>query len=1594
MDAATQQMLVQRLVENPQDQAAISEAHAAGQEDPESYALLLERVGRESPDPAMAAHWLSEAGNVWITTFEDAHRAATVLMEAVERCPEADAPAQRLAQLYTENGDERAVVALAERRALAVADSAGQDESLRAVAARLLEELGQQRCSGAEADATKAEAAFVRALELNPHSQFAAYTLREMYKELGRYEEALGLYAVELDGEVTDERRLALLQDQSEVARLSQRLDVTTTALRTALSYQPADPLLRQQLATAILERRRGGEALTGGEPEEAAQLFVGLAEEFPGEHGFLYALCAMELAPGDDRACQLALHYGGSLGRIPEALPLVEQYLRANPAGAVAAEARAAMGEPEPKAAAGVSEGQRVEPEVESPHASTAIETTSNNRVVPEAAEAAEEDALAELLEAAAEYAGKNRKNQAIAAYKKALSLSPASEEAIAYLLQALPPKRKYSELRDLLLAAVDAPDVSPAQQLGWLAEIAGLCERQLRDYGTAADAWRRIGELDPDNAEASEQYVRLLDKARRWDELAALLTRQAAEEDDLEVRIALERNLAKLHADKRKDLVSAGEAWGRIAELTPGDEAALLEAVRLFERAEALPRVIDIIARGVGALDDPEAQREMYIKLGTLRAQSGDVVGAADALAEGAGKLEDGAMWAQAQEYYASAGQWSEAANMAQRRQDIASSPAERAALAAVTAEYLFNGGEDETAFARLEEAVDWAPAQDEYASELERRLDAAGRTSDVAALLLGRAKKLEQAELRIGLRNRAARLLGHSLGDLDAARDAYALALEDGEDPEALRWLADDSERLTDYAGTVEYLARLAAAVTDADEKLQVLHREAELVRTQLGDPDGAIERLEAVLAGVDSKDEQAFRKLAAIEEEREGFEAAARVLERWAQSADEREVRLEVWGRLADLYERRLDSSADATRVLQRIHEADPDDLDATERLCSLARRSEKWELVASLMEELIAVEGDEEEISVMTRELAAILSDRLSRASDALETLGRVADGGDAPCRDAFIQLGDSIGEEAIVARRIVFWWDAKPPTAERKEALHGAFERFVDAGCDGEAAMVAKDLAGSGNATAELAPALETIAVKLHDLKALSIAHALKLAELDGLERGDEAVRQAEVLATLDVPEAEVLAHGEAGLSAVQAADAEPLLARLAELASSDATRVDLYERQVARCAGDEERMFALCRAAEVATELDLHERAGAFFDVALKAGVSPEAVDRIIAVARRADEKNGDKALRLVLAEALAGGGQGARDGGRTRSYLLRRAAVLAHDELDDRQKSEQWMADALVTYVEIEGLDTLLNLAAQDDDFKRAEAVLERALSEVFDGPMVRLLLACRAELRETQLGDKKGAARDLKRLLDLAPGDSDVAQRLGELYAEVGDYRGIVQLYEDQILRGRDKERRAALAQRVALLWQNQLGEPREAADAWRRVLRLSPGNAEAKAGLQHAKEQMLEQRHREVEIEGSGPSATLTAAKAELAGADDEGPREASEAALSSLVEGSENTPAEVEAEAAAGGEPSDSTEATTVGVFNGVAEPAVVISNEGSTSSVELTEMEVYLETVEGEEPAPSSSLPSSRRRTGRSVPPPPPRRPAPSSRKT
>ncbi len=869
-------------------------------------------------------------------------------------------------------------------------------------------------------------------------------------------------------------------------------------------------------------------------------------------------------------------------------------------------------------------------------------------------------------------------------------------------------------------------------------------------------------------------------------------------------------------------------------------------------------MDRAAQVIADNISTIQDPIARGGLLERLGRLREHLKDPSAAGEAYGAAADLQKTDKLWEAAERCFVAAGRWDRAAQGAVERAHAATNPKLQAQHFARAAEHFARAGDEAGVLGALERSTDLDPTSDEHAQQLSERYTALGKWAELVRLLVTRGDRLTDKAKRTAVRRQAAKLYQSQLGDAEAARETWWKVIEDGDDKEAIEHLIEDAVTREDHVEATTLLRRLGKLATDSGERVRIALREAEILAEGVGDVDAAIARYERVLSEIDPACRPALQAVADLQEARENPTAAVGALERELQLATDSSERVQIAWRMARLYEQ-LDDGKSAIRSLELVRELDREDFDALTRLCDLWETAEEWEKTAELLAQRIEVEADDGETSALTQKLATVLADRLDRGDEALAALTELGDMGDEAIRIAYVRLGDRLGWRGIVATKLVDWWFEAEQSPKRIANLRGAFERFVEVGREQEAVRVACEIARSRGADRALAEQLEQLSIKTRDLDALSVAHDFIVRDLAEMQRARELARQAEARAQAGAPPLEALQHGEAGLSGVPPEDAEEILERLAAIAPEPSDIVDLYERQITRCKTPTDRVRALARAAQVAASRGDLERARRFFDLALSGTPTEEMLATLEQAAVDGDAKAHGEDLRRTLCEAMAAGGQGARDGGRTRGSLMRRAASIVYRGLKDVDQAFTWFGDSLIAHVDPSTLDALEELADDVGDPHRTEAALSRALGEVFDGPLVRQLLARRAKLRREKLDDKVGAATDLRKLHELSPGDQSVTEELTTLLTQLGDQKGMVQLYEDLILRGKDVVVRTELARKVARMWEDELADPREAADAWRRVLRMKSGDAEATEGLERAKANMLRKPKQSPDVE---------------------------------------------------------------------------------------------------------------------------------------
>ncbi len=1470
MHPAQMEDLVRRLVADPGDQAALGAAYQAGQQDPRGYATILERVGDSTPDAAYAAHWLSEAAQVWSTSLADPRRAATLLMKAIEKDPASDTAADRLATLYREKNDVRALVALHERRAKALSARLPGDPSVAQRLSLLYEDLGRMWQDPPLSQPKKAVENYKKAFEVDPGAVAAVYTARELLKSLGDWKEALPLYDAEIRAIDDTERRIALLKDEAALRSANGDAKGATGTLRKVLSYDPNDTSLQYELALSITGRIAAGEKVDDEERGEAAELLVAMASMYDGENALAYSEAALDAMPGHERAMQLAAHYAGQTGA--DVTARWQAYLEANPEGLMAADGRKTLassleGQGQLEAAIRVLQPMRDDPEVSARlsdlYARTGNTTELATQMERQAGALPPSERLHKLVELAGLLAQKNDKKGALAKYQEVLTQDPTHPEALGFVEDALRASRNYKELRDFLLAAARVGGAPIDSRRAQLREAANLSETQLKDPEGAIAAYRQLLSIDRTDDSARAALTRLYEKGQRWDDLASLIEQEAMAAGDVEEQIALEKKLADIHEKKRGDKREAAEALFRVVVHAPRDEAALARGIDLMVEAGDPTRAAAALDESVGGLEAGPGKGKLLARLGELKSELGDPTSAADVFTEAAELLHDPALWQRAEQAAVQAERFEQAAAAVGRRGDLERDPKNaQAKLRAIEADYLFRAGDTTSSIQRLEQATELAPEDDELAQRLEAAFEQDGRLDEISAFLVRRSEQIADPTTAIDLLRRAARLERDQLNDPDAARALLLRIVERSEDELALLELAEDAQGREEHEAALGYLSRLEPLARSTEAKVRLLLRQAGVLSDGLGDVDAALVRYRTVLERHDEGCREALQAIADLEQAREHFPEAADALERDLELAAPGEEKANIARRLGEIYKDHTRELGKSLAAFETVIREDTEDFAALETLRELSERAEKWPRVIELLDQQIEVEGDDEEIAMLTARKAQILADQLHQVEDALRVLAPLTAAGSDVARATAIEIADKHEAHAQIGGQILAWArQAGGPEGQR--LLGEAYDRFMLGEDLDRALEIAPDLLRTPRGKdPQFLSQLEPLAVSAHQA-GIAGANDLVLEIQDrrasivsGAARAEELVRQARIRLLIGTGADEAIGHGEIGLGAVPPSESWGLVAELAAMAPTKLGAVDLYERHIGRCKPPPDRLQAVVRAygAAISRAVEkgpeqkaLREKAQELAEQALALAGAEDPFETLYATAREVDQETGSDTFRRALVDLLGTTTAGPRDGGRTRSAQLRRAAEKIRDDIGDGKRAFALLTRALVAHVDDANLDAVE--AAAGDDPRRAEAILGKALEEVFDGPLVRKLISRRATLRLDRIGDLDGALRDLDKLHELAPSDKDITARYEALLEQANDYRALVKLYEDQILRSKEPAVRADLARKVALLWEERLGEAREAADAWRRVLRLKPQDPQATEGLDRAKRNKL-------------------------------------------------------------------------------------------------------------------------------------------------
>lgn len=993
---------------------------------------------------------------------------------------------------------------------------------------------------------------------------------------------------------------------------------------------------------------------------------------------------------------------------------------------------------------------------------------------------------------------------DRAIEAWKLVQRIEPGHEQAGRVLKGLYTKAEKWNALVDVIKAQVEAtPDAEAERKVALLRELLAIYRDRLAMDGMVINTLNAIAKLAPGDRGTLDELAEKYESMGRWNDLIALLSKEAERETDRARQVESFLRVASLWIDHFANYNQATAPLEKVIALDPENRQALVQLKDIYARKRAWKALYDVLGREKAVASDPNVRLANTVEMAKL---------AADRLQRHGEAIEH----------------WKEA---------LAIDPTLPEAIEALS---------------KLSERErDWST----LAGALERELQHA--SSDEARIRtlqkLGALYHDEMNEPRraIGAWQKLLQIDPKHGRALRSLRDLL-IEVRDWDELEALYGRTGEWETLADVFGTE------ADKSEERDVKIELSFRAARIFEERIGAPERAVRSYERVFT-VDAKNMRAANALAAIYEREEKWARLRGVLDLMlgVLPGGARDERLALLERLGALAKERLRDGEAAFGYAVAAYRLRPESEQTRARLEATAEAAAAYDRVVALYRERAEV-APAAEAQEVRRRIASLCADRLGDAQAAAAQYEELLDR-DPSDADALVAL-ERIYRAAqrleplhgVLVRKLkravdpgARWACLKELASIEETALgkpEAAAERYramaaIDP-ADREVLSALDRLALAGERWDELAKVLarrgevEDEATVRADLACrLGI---VKLDRLDDAAGAFEVLRGALALQPTHGPTVAALERMYDGQYALA-----PRIGRVLEDVYSESKRYDklvqvLQKRLQGERDDNEVRRLRL-KLAEISGSMG--DALGAYGALESAFFESPSDAALWDQLAETADAASQHKALANAFATAIEAGDLAPADV----AELAARTARLYDDVLDSREEAEPFHRRVLAhDPLNDTSFHALKELFTASERWDELQALYRTRIEETVDSGAKLDLLLQTCFLIEEILDRPDLAVETYEQVLELDPDHVASRRALERLYQATGRWRDLAKLLRGNLDRAEGKERVELMA-RLGELYETKLGEPGQAVDQYEGVLVEQPTHLRAQEAL---------------------------------------------------------------------------------------------------------------------------------------------------------
>ncbi len=951
----------------------------------------------------------------------------------------------------------------------------------------------------------------------------------------------------------------------------------------------------------------------------------------------------------------------------------------------------------------------------------------------------------------------------------------------------------------------------------------IARLAQLQADVLGRTSDAvktWEMRIADQPDDPEALRSLTELYEKESRFEDVARVLTQRRDAAIEGKERINLARSLADVQERHLGELAAAIESYQSILDEAGPAHDILSALERLYLKTERWDDLGDVLSRLAESVQDEVERLRALADLGRLRVEKqSDLPGALDV--------------------------YRRALSI-----DITHEPS-RTALAALL--------ENEDRDTKLEAAEILHPIY-----------EADGNHERLIAVLSAEAEATDDPQFRMERYRDAMMIAEDSLHNQQLAFRYSLLGLtesaplgEAGAWLDAVERLAAATSRREEQVGTLQ---KIVGELFDAEEQLSIQRRIAELLRSELGDPRGAIAAYQKALDIV-SDDRASLSALEVLHTQQGDHGALLEVLGRRIDCAESDTERREISFRRAELLAGTLKDIDAAISAFEGILDLDLD-LRAIERLEELYSKTERYEdLVALIQRRIDSGSGDVADLRV---QMAGVISEKQEDSERGLDELEQalMVDSQHQGAVSLLERLLDNIGDPALRGRAASLLEPVYMVRADYDRVLNVLLLRLEGAdGLDERRELVTRLAQIYEEQKEDYTSALEVTALLLKDDPSdeLTLSEMERLAKVAGAElRLGELLNQlvSEIETEDDASAYLCRRAGEIFSAHERFEDALALLRRalafepdspalfdgvddLLKKVGTPRERVELYQSALPhRFDPDEQRKLLAVIAHLQENKLGNVDEAIAAHKQAVEADETNEAsLDALTRLYTQTE--NWSELAELYLRRAET---EGPVDGAKYRIALadlyMRKLGQHepALDQLEEIVRDQPEFNPAIERLEAMRKSEALLPRVIEllgpiyeaNDDWRRIISLNEDRF-RLAEDPMDQVaILRETAQLWESRGEDIGRARRALVEAFRLQPEDDDLRTELERLAVMTEAWTELAELYETVLSENPDIAIRPHVVERLAGLYDEKLDNPRDALTRYAQLREIDPSD----------------------------------------------------------------------------------------------------------------------------------------------------------------